>query len=128
MPSTGILVPDVSTIKHSNAKLPTCGPLIDRSAPGLIITQDLGLGMMLWMTQFFPEDMGSAATKALPAAARAMWQPRRLLLPRAGSSQIKIRVHELRSFRRLASRCREMPERAEQLNAFFEGYRSGGRV
>ncbi len=28
--------------------------LIDRSAPALVITQDLGLGMMLWMTQFFP--------------------------------------------------------------------------
>ncbi len=30
--------------------------LIDQSAPGLVITQDLGLGMMLWMTQFFPEE------------------------------------------------------------------------
>ena len=30
--------------------------LIDHSAPGLVITQDLGLGMMLWMTQFFPEE------------------------------------------------------------------------
>ncbi len=30
--------------------------LIDQSAPGLMITQDLGLGMMLWMTQFFPEE------------------------------------------------------------------------
>jgi hypothetical protein len=30
--------------------------LIDQSAPSLVITQDLGLGMMLWMTQFFPEE------------------------------------------------------------------------
>ncbi|MGA7545368.1 MAG: hypothetical protein WBW08_06015 [Methyloceanibacter sp.] len=30
------------------------GELIDRTADSLVITQDLGLGMMLWMTQFFP--------------------------------------------------------------------------
>ena len=30
--------------------------LIDRQAPGLVITQDLGLGMMLWMCHFFPEE------------------------------------------------------------------------
>jgi len=30
--------------------------LVDQSAPDLMITQDLGIGMMLWMTQFFPEE------------------------------------------------------------------------
>jgi hypothetical protein len=30
--------------------------LVDRSAPELVITQDLGLGMMLWMSQFFPNE------------------------------------------------------------------------
>src|ERR1017187_2929832 len=30
--------------------------LIDQSVPGLAITQDLGLGMMVWMTQFFPKE------------------------------------------------------------------------
>jgi hypothetical protein len=30
--------------------------IIDRTAGDLVITQDLGLGMMLWMTQFFPEE------------------------------------------------------------------------
>ena len=30
--------------------------LIDQSASGLVITQDLGLGMMLWITQFFPKE------------------------------------------------------------------------
>jgi len=32
---------------------------IDHSAPGLVITQDLGLSMMLWMTQFFLEEDGA---------------------------------------------------------------------
>ena len=30
--------------------------IIDRTAGDLVITQDLGLGMMLWMTHFFPEE------------------------------------------------------------------------
>lgn len=30
--------------------------IIDKTAPDLVITQDLGLGMMLWMTHFFPEE------------------------------------------------------------------------
>ena len=37
--------------------------LVVRSAPHLHITQDLGLGMMLWMTQFFPEKTGERYTK-----------------------------------------------------------------
>jgi hypothetical protein len=30
--------------------------IIDRTAGDLVITQDLGLGMMLWMTHFFPKE------------------------------------------------------------------------
>jgi hypothetical protein len=30
--------------------------LVERIYPGLTITQDLGLGMMLWMSHFFPEE------------------------------------------------------------------------
>ena len=38
--------------------------LIDLSAPDLQITQDLGLGMMLWMSQFFPDEGWARAQKA----------------------------------------------------------------
>ena len=38
--------------------------LIDHAAPQLMITQDLGLGMMLWMTQFFPEEGWAVAQRA----------------------------------------------------------------
>ena len=38
--------------------------LIDRSADALVITQDLGLGMMLWMTQFFPEEQWAEMQRA----------------------------------------------------------------
>ena len=36
--------------------------IIERTYRDLVITQDLGLGMMLWMTCFFPEDVGHAFT------------------------------------------------------------------
>lgn len=38
--------------------------LITQSAPHLHITQDLGLGMMLWRTQFFPEEDWAMTHKA----------------------------------------------------------------
>lgn len=30
--------------------------IMDRQAPKLVVTQDLGIGMMLWMSHFFPEE------------------------------------------------------------------------
>ncbi len=38
--------------------------LVDRSASELVITQDLGLGMMLWMTHFFPDEDWAQTQKA----------------------------------------------------------------
>ena len=38
--------------------------LIAQLAPDLDITQDLGLGMMLWMTQFFPDEGWARTQKA----------------------------------------------------------------
>jgi hypothetical protein len=48
------------------------GELIDRTADSLVITQDLGLGMMLWMTQFFPRaGVGGDTAAAVPCHARS---------------------------------------------------------
>ena len=48
------------------------GELIDRTADSLVITQDLGLGMMLWMTQFFPgQGVGGDTAAAVPCHARS---------------------------------------------------------
>jgi hypothetical protein len=40
------LAPEIAEMKE----------IIDKTAGQLVITQDLGLGMMLWMTQFFPKE------------------------------------------------------------------------
>ncbi len=50
--------------------------LIDKNAPRLLITQDLGIGMMLWMTQFFPEE-----DWAITQRARALATLDRLWIP-----------------------------------------------
>ena len=39
--------------------------VVERSYENLVITQDLGLGMMLWMTCFFPEErLGTGSARA----------------------------------------------------------------
>ena len=49
--------------------------LIDLSAPELFITQDLGLGMMLWMTHFFPdEEWAVSQRRRCLRQLDAMWQ------------------------------------------------------
>jgi hypothetical protein len=42
--------------KELTAEISDMRGLVEASWPDLVITQDLGLGMMLWMTQFFPEE------------------------------------------------------------------------
>lgn len=37
--------------------------LVDRACPRLHVTQDLGLGMMLWMSHFFPDELWARALR-----------------------------------------------------------------
>ena len=39
--------------------------IIDKTAGDLVTTQDLGLGMMLWMTHFFPRNGGPSCSAPL---------------------------------------------------------------
>ena len=46
--------------------------LIDATAASLNITQDLGLGMMLWLSSLFPDrGLGCGATAAQPRRTRS---------------------------------------------------------
>ena len=67
--------------------------IIDKTAPDLVITQDLGLGMMLWMTHFFPGE-GWAET---PFARRARLDVDRgpLFLPRVPPARDALCLHQL---------------------------------
>jgi hypothetical protein len=99
--------------------------LIDKTAPDLMITQDLGLGMMLWMTHFFPEEPWARVQKTrCLETLDDMWVDdsyfcREPNLPRTRFAFTNYGVSVgLRS-------VNEMPERVDRLNCYFENYRSG---
>jgi len=99
--------------------------LIDGMAPSLSITQDLGLGMMLLMTHFFPaEKWAQVQSRRCLATLDRMWNPegyfcREPSLPwmRFAFTNYGVSV----SLQAVGA----MPDRVEQLNAYFDAYRSG---
>ena len=99
--------------------------LIDRSAPDLQITQDLGLGMMLWMSQFFPDEGWARTQKArcLDMLDR-MWVEDGYFCREPGLHQVKFAFTNYGVSVGLQA-VNAMPERIRRLNAFFETYRSG---
>ena len=99
--------------------------LIDRSAPDLQITQDLGLGMILWMSQFFPDEGWARAQKArcLDMLDR-MWVEDGYFCREPGLHQVKFAFTNYGVSVGLQA-VNAMPERIRRLNAFFETYRSG---
>ena len=99
--------------------------LIDQTAPDLVITQDLGLGMMLWMTHLLPtEDWAKLQRKRCLATLDRMWrqdgffcrEPDRLDTKFAFTNYgVSVGLQAVGS----------MPERVARLNDFFDSYRSG---
>lgn len=99
--------------------------LIDRSAPDLHITQDLGLGMMLWMTHFFPDEDWARAQKArCLGMLDRMWTDEGYFRREPGLHQVKFAFTNYGVSVGLQA-VNAMPERIWRLNAFFETYRSG---
>jgi hypothetical protein len=99
--------------------------IIDKTAGDLIITQDLGLGMMLWMTHFFPDEWWAELQRRRSLAmldrmwiedgyfCREPYLPKmRLAFTNYGISVGLQAVDTMR-------------DRVERLNAYFEGYRAG---
>lgn len=99
--------------------------LIDRAAPQLVITQDLGLGMMLWMCQFFPDE-GWAVTQRARCLGMldTMWMNEGCFCREPGRPELKFAFTNYGISVGLQA-VGAMPERVRRLNAFFETYRSG---
>jgi hypothetical protein len=99
--------------------------LVDRSAPEQVITQDLGLGMMLWMTQFFlDENWARLQRRKCLAVLDRMWREdgyfcREPTLPRTKFAFTNYGVSVG------LQAVNAMSERVQRLNRFFESYRSG---
>lgn len=98
--------------------------LIDRQAQGLMITQDLGLGMMLWMTHFFPEEAWARLQRkrCLDMIDR-MWIPEGYFCRDPELPNVKFAFTNYGVSMGLQA-ANAMSERVERLNSFFESYRS----
>ncbi len=98
--------------------------LIDSTADELVITQDLGLGMMLWLSHFLPEEHWARLQRARSLAMLdEMWQrpgyfAREPYLPRVRFAftnyGVSVGLQAVEAW----------PERVEGLNRYFETYRS----
>jgi hypothetical protein len=99
--------------------------LVDQSAPNLVITQDLGLGRLLWMTQFFPEEhWAQLQRKRCLVVLDHMWRQEGYFCREPSLPDSKFAFTNYGVSIGLQA-VAAMPERVERLNDFFDSYRSG---
>jgi hypothetical protein len=100
--------------------------LMERDWRTLEIDQDLGLGMMLWLAHFFPEEpWAQAQTKRALATLDTMWiDPPGYFCRAPWLSESKFAFTNYGVSLGLQA-AGVWPERVERLNAFFENWRSG---
>jgi hypothetical protein len=99
--------------------------LIEGSYADLVITQDLGLGMMLWLTHFFPEERWAKLqrTRSLAVLDQA-WQDEGYFAREPYLPDIRIAFANYGVSVGLQA-VGAMADRVNALNAYFESYRSG---
>jgi hypothetical protein len=100
--------------------------IMDRQYRILDVDQDLGLGMMLWLTHFFPEEeWAQVQSRQAFAALDRLWNDPPGFFGRASyAPKVRIAFANYGVSIGLQSWSR-WPERVERLNAYFEEYRSG---
>jgi hypothetical protein len=100
--------------------------LVDSTYSPLRITQDLGLGMMLWMSHFFPEEPWAVLqrTRAL-AQLNQMWiDPPGYFCREPGYREVKFAFTNYGVSLGLQAVSAQL-DRVQRLNGFFRDYRSG---
>jgi hypothetical protein len=99
--------------------------IVDKTAGQLVITQDLGLGMMLWMTQFFPEENWAELQRrhSLVMLDR-MWVDDGYFCREPYLPEVRFAFTNYGVSVGLQA-VEAMPERVDALNAYFDTYRSG---
>lgn len=99
--------------------------LIDRDARKLVVTQDLGLGMMLWMSHFFPaEPWARLQRQRCLHMLETMWVDEGYFCREPALREVKFAFTNYGVSVGLQS-VNGMADRVEHLNEFFETYRSG---
>jgi hypothetical protein len=99
--------------------------LIDQTANDLVITQDLGIGMMLWMSHFFPDEPWARQQRrrCLTMLDR-MWQRPGYFCREPEQPAIRFAFTNYGVSVGLQA-VGASPERVAALNRYFDGYRSG---
>lgn len=100
--------------------------LIDQQYRTLDVDQDLGLGMMLWLAHFFPEEDWAKhqAIRSIEALERLWTDPPGFFARASYAPQVRIAFANYGVSIGLQA-ADVWPDRAERLNAYFETYRSG---
>jgi hypothetical protein len=100
--------------------------IVEKSWRGLSITQDLGLGMMLWMTGFEPEAPWAQTQRERSVAMLdRMWiDPPGYFCRHPDTPDVKFAFTNYGVSLGLQTAA-AAGERVQRLNAFFDGYRSG---
>lgn len=100
--------------------------LVLRSYRELVITQDLGLGMMLWFAHFFPGEEWAAVqrARALEMLDRMWVEPPGYFCRQPGQRHVKFAFTNHGVSIGLQA-VGEMPERVARLRGFFESFHSG---
>jgi len=100
-------------------------PLVQRSHPSLEVTQDLGLGMILWTCQFFPEESWSRTlrARALSTLERMWIDPPGYFCREPGLPEVRFAFTNYGVSIGLQA-VGEHPDRVAALNRYFANYRS----
>jgi hypothetical protein len=100
--------------------------LVESAYPNLRITQDLGLGMMLWLSHFFPEEPWAMVQRARSLRQLdEMWvNPPGYFCRVPWKRDMKFAFTNFGLSLGLQA-VGANPDRVRRLNAFFSGYRSG---
>jgi len=99
--------------------------LIERTYADLVITQDLGLGMMLWLTHFFPEERWAELQRARSLAVLDQaWQDEGYFAREPYLPDVRIAFTNYGVSVGLQA-VGAIADRVQRLNAYFEAYRSG---
>lgn len=99
--------------------------IIGRVSNDLMITQDLGIGMMLWMTHFFPTEPWARVQKQrCLKVLGSMWRQDAYFCREPDLPNTKFAFTNYGVSIGLQA-IGEMPERVARLNRFFDTYRSG---
>ena len=100
--------------------------ILERTYQDLVINQDPGLGMMFWMTHFFPEERWARVQheKSLAILDRMWIDPPGYFCRELGAPSVRFAFTNFGVSLGLQA-VKAWPERVARLNSFFETYRSG---